>query len=134
MGRISRTAAIAPAVAVLARRQHGVVAGSQMVRLGLSDDVIETWAREGRLHRVHRGVYATGDAILDPRGRILAAVLACGAGGIVSHRSAGYLLGIGERSPLVVDLIPTKSGGRAIDGVKAHLVPYPARHEWGFVR
>ena len=133
MGRISRTATIAAAVAELARRQHGVVTRAQMVHLGLSQDVIDAWARNGRIHRVTRGVYAPGRASLDPRGRIHAAVLACGAGTIASHRSAAYLLGIGERSPLVVDVIPANRGGRSIDGIKAHLVPFPGRTEWGYV-
>jgi very-short-patch-repair endonuclease len=33
----------------------------------------------------------------------------------------------------VVDVIPASRGGRAIDGIRAHLVPYPTRSEWGYV-
>src|SRR4051794_4884528 len=134
MGRITRTATIAPAVAALAGRQHGVVSRRQMLRLGLSHDVIDAWARESRIHRIRRGVYGIGHANLDGRGRIQASVLACGPGTVVSHRSAAYLLGIGERSPVVVDIIPRNRAGRAIDGIKAYLVPSPARSEWGYVQ
>lgn len=133
MRRISRTAAISSAVAKLAGRQHGVVSRKQMRRLGLSDDVIDAWSRDGRVQRVQRGVYSLGHANLDPRGKIHAAVLACGTGTVVSHRSAAYLLGIAERSPVVVDVIPANRGGIAIDGAKAHFVPYPGRSEWGHV-
>lgn len=119
---------MASASADLAARQHGVVSRKQLLRLGLSDDVIDAWARDGRLHRAHRGIYAL-NANLDEWGRIHAAVMACGEGTLVSHRSAAYLLGIGERSPIVVDLIPSNRSGRAIDGIRAHLVRYPAPNE-----
>jgi very-short-patch-repair endonuclease len=51
---------------------------------------------------------------------------------VISHRSAGALLGIGKQAPVVVDLIPTVERGRKIDGIKPHRVPFPAGHEWGY--
>jgi very-short-patch-repair endonuclease len=42
----------------------------------------------GRLHRLHRGVYAVGHRSLSWRGRWLAAVLAAGDGAVLSHASA----------------------------------------------
>ena len=42
----------------------------------------------GSLQRVHRGVYAVGGAVLPREGRWLAAVLAYGAGAVLSHVSA----------------------------------------------
>ncbi|HEX3359505.1 MAG TPA: DUF559 domain-containing protein [Solirubrobacterales bacterium] len=62
-----------------------------------------------------------------------AAALAC-PGAVISHRSAAALLGIGEVAPLVVDLIPRGQRGRKIDGIKAHRVAFPARHELVQVR
>lgn len=47
----------------------------------------------------------------------------------MSHRSAAFLLGIGERSPVVVDVITPRQGGRKIDGIRFHDVPQPARDE-----
>jgi hypothetical protein len=132
MGRISRTATLAPAVADLAGRQHGVVSRKQLRRLGLSDDLIDGWAHAGRIHRVFHGIYAVGRPVLDEQGRIHAAVLAGGPGAVASHRSAAYLLRIGERSPRVADVIPASGAGRAIDGIRAHLVLYPSRSEWGY--
>jgi hypothetical protein len=41
----------------------------------------------GRLHRVHRGVYAMGHRWLPVEGRWMAAVLACGEGTALSNRS-----------------------------------------------
>src|SRR3954470_16025031 len=46
------------AVADLARRNHGVVDRDELLAIGLSATSLERWATEGRLHRIHRGVYA----------------------------------------------------------------------------
>lgn len=45
----------------------------------------------GRLHRLHRGVYAVGHRSLSWRGRWLAAVMAVGDGAVLSHSSAAAL-------------------------------------------
>ena len=75
-------------LAALAGRQYGVVARRQ---LGLGQDAIDHRCRAGRLHRVHRGVYAVGHLGLGQEARWLAAVLACGDGAVLSHRSAATL-------------------------------------------
>lgn len=78
----------------IARRQHGVVARRQVEEAGLSGKTIDRWARKGRLHRVHPGVYALGHDAITMRGRWMAAVLASGSGAVLSHRSATALWGI----------------------------------------
>jgi very-short-patch-repair endonuclease len=75
-------------IAALATHQHGVVTRSQLLALGLSDTAITLSARSGRLHRVHRGVYAVGHPILRVEGRWMAAVLAAGQGAVLSHGTA----------------------------------------------
>ena len=50
--------------------------------------------RVGRLHRVHRGVYAVGRPPITPLERAAAAVLACGPGAALSHASALALWGL----------------------------------------
>ena len=47
-------------LAVLAGRQHGVIAMWQALELGFGRPAIEHRLAVGRLHRVHRGVYAVG--------------------------------------------------------------------------
>lgn len=89
-----RTRAIEREVAALAGAQHGVVARTQLLRLGLSDRAVEVRLEHGRLHPLHRGVYAVGHRVVSQRGRWMAATLAGGPGAVVSHRSAGALLGI----------------------------------------
>jgi very-short-patch-repair endonuclease len=78
-------------VAELARRQHGVVADRQLRALGLGRGAIQHQLGLGRLHRLHRGVYAVGHTRLTVRGRWMAAVLACGDEALLSHLSAGAL-------------------------------------------
>ncbi len=134
MARISNSAAIGEAVTAITVRQHGVITRRQLRDAGLTDDAILRWIRAGRIRRVSRGVYATGGATLGEPGRIQVAVLASGRGAIASHRSAAFLLGIGERPPRVVDVICPGQGGRQIDGIRVHGVAFPARHELVRVR
>lgn len=129
MGRKSRSATTSAAVTTLAGRQHGVVTREQLRRAGLSDDQVDSWVRDGRVHRVFRGVYAVGSVSITEQGRIQAAALVCGRQGVVSHRNAAFLLGIGERSPRVIDLIAPRKRGHEIDGIRVHGVAYPAGHE-----
>lgn len=75
-------------LAAIAARQHGLVATRQILALGFTHDWITGAVRRGELHRIHRGVYAVGHARLTQRGRWMAAVLACGPGALLSHRSA----------------------------------------------
>ena len=59
-------------IAELADRQHGVVATWQLVALGLTHDDIGYRAQSGRLHRIHRGVYAVGYRKLTRQGHRMA--------------------------------------------------------------
>jgi very-short-patch-repair endonuclease len=81
-------------VAKLAARQWGVVSVAQLRALGLSKDAVQRRVRAGRLHRLHHGVYAVGHTVLKREGRWLAAVLACGDGAVLSHRSAAAHWGL----------------------------------------
>lgn len=92
------------AIAVLAERQHGVVARWHLFALGLRRGAIDRRLACGRLHVVHRGVYAVGHRLLSPQGRWMAAVLASGTGAVLSHRSAAALWGIRATSRPRVDV------------------------------
>lgn len=78
-------------IAKVAARQHGVVSVAQLAEAGIDKDGVSWRARTGRLHRLHRGVYAVGHRSLSWRGRWLAAVLAAGDGAVLSHASAAAL-------------------------------------------
>lgn len=78
-------------IVAIAATQHGVIALFQLLALGLGERAIQARAASGRLHRIHQGVYAVGRADLPVKGRWMAAVLACGKGAVLSHRSAATL-------------------------------------------
>src|SRR5262249_48380407 len=82
------------AIARLAERQHGVVTRRQLVALGLSERAVDRRVAAGRLHRVHRSVYAVGHAGLTRDGRWNAAALAGGKRAALSHHATGALLGL----------------------------------------
>src|SRR4051812_43114205 len=83
----------------LAATQHWVITRRQLLALGFTRHAISERVADGRLHRVHRGVYAVGRPQLSRLGELMAAVLACGDGAVVSHGSAAELWRIRPRQP-----------------------------------
>jgi hypothetical protein len=117
--------AIDAAIAGVATTQHGLITREQLFGLGLGRGAIEHRIRAGRLHVIHRGVYAVGHPNLTQEGRWLAAVLAAGTGAVLSHRSAAELSGLlavsrGWRS--VTTPVP-RHPGRGIQAHTARLSP-----------
>jgi hypothetical protein len=108
--------------AALASRQNGRVAWRQLVAAGINRHTIQRWLRDGRLHRVHHGVYAVGHLAPSLTGAYTAAVLACGAGAVISHRAAAHLMGLvrGTAPPPEVT-VPTTAGRRR-PGIVIHRV------------
>jgi very-short-patch-repair endonuclease len=79
-------------IAAVAAAQWGLITIRELLAAGVAEATVVRWARTGRLYRVHRGVYSlVAPAALAPEGRWLAAVLACGHGAALSHRSAAIL-------------------------------------------
>ncbi len=99
------------AIAELATEQHGIVTARQLASLGYSGATIWRFAASGRLHRLHRGVYAVGHTSLSRQGQCLAAVLGCD-GALLSHRSAAWLWGITTRWEQLIEVtvaVPRRS-------------------------
>jgi Transcriptional regulator, AbiEi antitoxin/Protein of unknown function (DUF559) len=103
-------------VAELADRQWGVVSLGQLRMAGLSYEAVRARVRVGRLHRLHHGVYAVGHTVLKREGRWLAAVLACGEGAVLSHRSAAAHWGLlqSEATRTEVTTARRRAGNAAI--------------------
>lgn len=79
----------------MASKQHGIVTTEQLFGLGMSPDQIQRWVEAGRLHRLHRGVFAVVvPALLNREGIWVGAVFAGGPGAALSHGPGGQLLGI----------------------------------------
>jgi very-short-patch-repair endonuclease len=108
-------------IARIATRQHGVVTTAQARSAGLNDEGIRRRVASGRLHRVHRGVYAVGHRRLTFEGRCMAAVLALGDGAAVSHRSAAALWRMlpPHEGPIEVT-VPGDGGREKRKGIKTH--------------
>ncbi|MDQ2676223.1 MAG: type IV toxin-antitoxin system AbiEi family antitoxin domain-containing protein [Actinomycetota bacterium] len=100
------------AIARIAECQHGVISLEQLRILGLSPPAVRARVARGRLHRVHRGVYAVGHANLTQHGRWMAAVLACGDGAVLSHLSAAHLIGLSLWSGSIEVAAPARRGRR----------------------
>jgi very-short-patch-repair endonuclease len=88
----------------LARTQHGVLTHADLLGLGFTAKAIKHRIASGRLHSISIGVYAVGRPELSERGRWMAAVLVCGDGAMLSHRSAGQLWGIGYEERARIDV------------------------------
>ena len=112
-------------MARLAERQHGVVARRQLLELGIGRRAIGNRLSAGRLHPIHRGVYAVGHRIIPARGRWMAAVLAGGPGAVLSHRSAGSLWGMLRSARTVAD-VTTVGRHRPRAGVRLHRSRLPS--------
>jgi Protein of unknown function (DUF559) len=110
------------AIAELAARQHGVIAHRQLTALRLGRGAIRNRLLTGRLHPIHRGVYAVGHSRVTGRGRWMAAVLACGPRAVLSYRSAAALWGIAPAAGSRVEVTVRGSGRRARTGIAVHHV------------
>jgi very-short-patch-repair endonuclease len=103
----------------LVDRQHGLVARWQLLQLGMTRHAIDHRMARGRLHPIHRGVYAVGRPQVTQEGRWMAAVLACGPEAALCDRSAAALWGIvTPGGPVHVSVPPTERHPRP--GIVVH--------------
>ncbi len=109
------------AIAEAAARQHTVVGLPDLRDAGLSDHVIHKRVGVGQLHRVHQGVYSlVPPQLLTLRGRFMAAVLACGRGAVLSHRSAAALHGLRATSRARIEVTVPGRNRRRHEGIEVH--------------
>jgi very-short-patch-repair endonuclease len=94
------------------------VSRAQLREAGLADGAIAHRLQIGRLHRVHRGVYAVGYAATAPLALAMAGVLAGGPGTVLSHRSAAALWELGVAWGGVVEV--TTVTAHRCPGVTVH--------------
>jgi predicted transcriptional regulator of viral defense system len=76
---------LSDSVAWIAGRQHGRISRRQLLAAGIDRDRIKRWIADGRLRRVHRGVYAVGHAAPSVLADCMAAVLRAGETAASSH-------------------------------------------------
>ena len=106
--QIDSTPSIDLVLARIAARQHGLLKLRQLLAAGLSRKTIERRIREGRLHRVYRGVYALGHRGLSRHGLWLAGVFAAGEGAALSHLCCAALFEVRQLRTDLVDVVSPK--------------------------
>lgn len=108
----------------LGQKQHGVVARRQLLALGFTPEAIKHRQRRGRLHPAGRGVYAIGRPELSREGRWMAAILACGEGAVLSHRSAAALYEVGKERPGIIEVTIRRRGKHQRPGIRVRSRPH----------
>jgi very-short-patch-repair endonuclease len=111
-------------IAWIARRQHGVISVEQLHAIGIDKSGVARRVRVGRLHRLHRGVYAVGHAGPSLHRDFMAAVLVSGEGAALSHGSAAVLWRFLKplEEPIHVTS-PSPSGKKRHSGIVLHRSP-----------
>jgi very-short-patch-repair endonuclease/predicted transcriptional regulator of viral defense system len=107
-------------IAELAARQHGVVSLTQLKALGMTASGARKRAANGRLHRIHRGVYAVGHPRLTKHGRWLADVMAYGPRALLSHRSGAGLWNVRADNRARTDVSVPGPSARSRPGIEVH--------------
>jgi very-short-patch-repair endonuclease len=116
-------------VARLAARQHGVLSVAELLACGLSPDAIATRASNGRLHPMHRSVYAVGHANPTLEGCYLAAVKACGEGAVLGLWSGAMLENIIRWEDRYPDVLVLGDRAPRHPRINGHRTSYlPAHH------
>lgn len=119
-------------VAAIAARQHGRITTAQLRACGVNRSGVEKAVRAGRLHRVHRGVYAVGHVAPSREGEWMGAVLACGPHAWLSARCAATAFGIRDGVGPRIDVTIPGTSGRKRPGIAIHhadLLPFEV-DEW----
>jgi very-short-patch-repair endonuclease len=110
------------AIARIATRQSGALTRKQLGLAGLDESAVDRRARNGLLHRIHRGVYVLGHEALAKYARESAALPAAGERAVLSHISAASLWGLAPTTAPRADIHITTIGAkvRSRPGLEAH--------------
>lgn len=106
-------------IARIAARQHGLITLLQLRAVGLTGSGVTKRVCTGRLHRVHRGVYAVGHARLSQEAGWMAAVLRAGEGAGLSHLTAAVHLAAWRRRTEGIDVLSPRRH-RPVPGIRIH--------------
>lgn len=106
-------------VMATAARQHGVVTTEQLAAAGLGPNAIARRVAQGRLNRLHRGVYMAA-SLPAPLTAEMAAVLACGPTAVLSHHAAAALWGLRARRDGDIDVTVAGERPRRRPGIRTH--------------
>ena len=91
-------------IAAVAGRQRARISRGQLAAAGIADGTVTRLVARGALVREHPGVYVVAPRIEVPFGPETAALLACGEGAVLSHRSAAHVWGLIQSPPSPVEV------------------------------
>jgi hypothetical protein len=121
MGAQRTTPPVDQRIATLAARQFGVVGREQLAELGVARGSIRKRLAARRLYRIHVGVYSiVHPRLLTRTGWFKAALLACGEGAVLSHRSAAIWWGMLRGPARPVHVTAPTQRGRKQEGIVLH--------------
>ena len=110
----------------MAANEWGVLDLDELRACGLTANAIASRRRGGRIHLVHRGVYAIGHPGLTLKGMWLAAVKACGPGAALSHLAAAALWSLLHwEEGWLPDVVVPRRNTRLVKGVNVHRTSRP---------
>jgi very-short-patch-repair endonuclease len=109
------------AVTRIAGRQRNLVSAAQLGECGLDKDAVARRVRAGWLRLVFQGVYAVGSGELPPLALEHAALMSCGQGTFISHRSAAFVWGMRKKPPEKVEVSVVR-GCRSRKGIRLHRI------------
>lgn len=109
-------------VAAVAAEQEGLITVPQLRFVGLGDGAVHRRSRAGRLHRLHRGVYAVGHRSVSELGSLAAAFLSVGPGSAVSHVPAAVAAKMlpDWQGPVDITLPVANGHRRSRAGIRVH--------------
>ena len=117
------------AIARIGARQDNVISLDQLLSAGLGRGAITHRVRARWLQRLHRTVYLLGAAPPTLMARAQAAAMACGAGAVVSHRSAAEMFGLLAETERDVDVTVAGRNLAPRAGIRRHRVAELPRHD-----
>ena len=109
-------------IARIAGRQDNVIGRDQLLDTGLGRGAIAHRVMTGAWQRLHWNVYLVGPAPPTLMARARAAVLSCGAGAVVSHRSAAEMFRLLPESGGEVHVTMAGRHVAPREGVRVHRV------------
>ena len=93
----------------------------QLRELGLTGSAVRNRVATARLHRIHHSVYSlVAKQLLKRDGLYMAAVLACGPGALLSHRSAAVLHELRDWGYTKIEVTVPRRSALRIPGVAVH--------------
>jgi very-short-patch-repair endonuclease len=110
------------AITRIASRQRDLITPTQLWECGLGKDAVARRVRAGWLRLVFQGVYSVGSGELPPLGLESAALLSCGAGSFISHRSAAFVWGMRKSGPPEAEVSVVGFRCRARKGIRLHRI------------